>query len=466
MVRRKKNKKVLTLVEGEGRRKTGVIMGVDVHKSVLAYCIGSEASILKEGTVENTKQAIQGLIGTCKRLQVGSVAMESTAQYHFKLLYGMLGAKIPVLVANARQTKDTQGKKTDKLDARRIFLAHRDGRLKPSVISPEEILHLRKAMRQLFKIINDATKIKQRLNQLFHQKEFLVPRKFPNLLKSNWGLQVMQRFIDDDVRSVVETLYPHKERFGQIDALIEGFKQLKSRLGEIERITLRTDMTQLIVLRNLADQLRLVYVTMARQNSSFRDLMRLLLTIPGVGPDTAAIMLAEIVDISYFSRPEKLVKWAGLAPRVYQSGHRKRITGKIHKGGNKYLRRALTLACQNIHAKGNALNSIWSYIKSKYKTPKHDSFWRAICAGARKLLTIIWYMLKRNQEWKWQGAEDTVLEELHLKVKRKIKGFQRMINRYEKTSEMLTRDMSDILDRSLYRGQDPKVLLRVLLSSV
>jgi len=42
-----------------------------------------------------------------------------------------------VLVANPRQTKDTQGKKTDKLDARRIYIAHRDGRLKPSVISPE-----------------------------------------------------------------------------------------------------------------------------------------------------------------------------------------------------------------------------------------------------------------------------------------------------------------------------------------
>jgi len=58
MVRKKKNEKVLTLVEGEGRRKTGVIMGVDVHKNILAYCIGSEANILKEGTVENMKQAI------------------------------------------------------------------------------------------------------------------------------------------------------------------------------------------------------------------------------------------------------------------------------------------------------------------------------------------------------------------------------------------------------------------------
>ena len=33
---RKAQKKVVALVEGEGRRKSGPVMGVDVHKSVLA----------------------------------------------------------------------------------------------------------------------------------------------------------------------------------------------------------------------------------------------------------------------------------------------------------------------------------------------------------------------------------------------------------------------------------------------
>jgi len=75
-------------------------------------------------------------------------------------------------------------------------------------------------------------------------------------------------------------------------------------------------------------------------------------------------------------------------------------------------------------------------------------------------------MIKRNQEWKWRGADVKVLENLRAKIERKIKGFERMINRYEKTNEMLTRDMNEILDQSPYRGQDPKVLLRVLLSSV
>ncbi|NMC04024.1 MAG: IS110 family transposase [Candidatus Lokiarchaeota archaeon] len=50
----------------------------------------------------------------------------------------------------------TQGKKTDKLDAKRIAIAHRDGRLKPSVISPQEIMALRKAMRVHTRLVEDS----------------------------------------------------------------------------------------------------------------------------------------------------------------------------------------------------------------------------------------------------------------------------------------------------------------------
>jgi len=140
--------------------------------------------------------------------------------------------------------------------------------------------------------------------------------------------------------------------------------------------------------------------------------------------------------------------------------------GKIHKGENKYLRRALTLACRNIYAKGNSTNPLWNFIKSKYQKPKHDIFRRAICAAARKLLTIRWYLLKRNQEWHWQVTEESVLHQLERKIQQKIKGFQHMITKYQKTQEMLHQEMNELLDISLYRGQNPQLLLKVLLDSV
>ncbi|MHA1380306.1 MAG: hypothetical protein ACTSRG_18200, partial [Candidatus Helarchaeota archaeon] len=77
--------------------------------------------------------------------------------------------------------------------------------------------------------------------------------------------------------------------------------------------------------------------------------------------------------------------------------------------------------------------------------PKKDSYWRAICAAARKLLVIIWFMLKRNQEWKWKIQGKTELSKLQTKLQRKIRGFERQIEKYQKTSEMLAQDISEIM---------------------
>ena len=52
------------------------------------------------------------------------------------------------------------------------------------------------------------------------------------------------------------------------------------------------------------------------------DEAELLTTIPGVGPYTVLLIHSEIGDIRRFSDPEKLCSYAGLVPRVEQSGHR------------------------------------------------------------------------------------------------------------------------------------------------
>jgi transposase len=466
MVRKKRHKKVIELVEGEGRRKKGVILGVDVHKEVLAYCFGNDTEIISEGTCGNTTKQISKLIQYCKDNLVQSVAMESTAQYHFKLLYALLDAQIPVLVANPRQTKDTQGKKTDKLDGRRIFVAHRDGRLMPSVISPKEVMELRKAMRRLAKITDQQTKIKQRLHQIFHQKELQLPVKTSDVLKTKWGLNVFLHFLDDDIRLLVETYYPKRRISKNVDLLVLGLQTFKSQLDEIEQITFRTDITQLVMFKNLADELRLVYIKLAEINENFKGMMKLLLTVPHVGPDIAARVLAEIVDISYFKKPEKLSKWAGLAPSVKQSGHRKRVTGKIHKGGNKYLRHVMFEACANIFSKGRESHPLKRFMKSKYRDKKKDSYKKAVCAAGRKLLVIIWHLLTRNQEWGCKTQDTSTLLSLQNLAQRKIKGFERMIRKYQKICEMLSQNVNNILEYSSYRGESPKTLLKALLQSV
>jgi len=69
------------------------------------------------------------------------------------------------------------------------------------------------------------------------------------------------------------------------------------------------------------------------------------LTVPKIDPVLAATILAETADISYFPGIKKLVEWGRFVPGIYQSEHRKHITGKIEenlsKQDEKYLEKLL-----------------------------------------------------------------------------------------------------------------------------
>jgi len=192
--------------------------------------------------------------------------------------------------------------------------------------------------------------------------------------------------------------------------------------------------------------------------------MQILLSIPRVGPDTASAILAEIVDISYFETPSKLIKWAGLAPTVYQSDHRKKKTGKIFKAGNKFIRRATVMSAMNIFAQGRDSNPIKKYMRSKYNSK--IAYWLAFCAGARKLLTVIWHLLKTNQYWTHQTNSQDILTQTRKIIAKKIKTLENRIKKFKKVNERLTRESSSIISTMEESYKPPKQLIMALLQSV
>lgn len=78
-----------------------------------------------------------------------------------------------------------------------------------------------------------------------------------------------------------------------------------------------------------------------RQDAQLKHHYDLLVSIPGIGEITAAKLLAEIRDFREFSNARQLTAYAGLNPRLFQSGisvHRK---SRLSKTGNATLRKAL-----------------------------------------------------------------------------------------------------------------------------
>ncbi len=61
---------------------------------------------------------------------------------------------------------------------------------------------------------------------------------------------------------------------------------------------------------------------------------------PGIGPLTAAALLAAVGDASVFANGRALSAWLGLVPRQDGTGGRVRLCG-ITKHGNSYIRRNL-----------------------------------------------------------------------------------------------------------------------------
>lgn len=121
------------------------------------------------------------------------------------------------------------------------------------------------------------------------------------------------------------------------------------------------------------------------------DMFTLLRTIPGVGPITAAVIVAEIGDIKRFPSPKQLTAFAGLDSSIYESGTFKAKQNRITKRGSVYLRTALYQATvcgisEQIHGPRNPVLS--RYYQQKRAEGKGAK--SAIVATSHKLLRMIY----------------------------------------------------------------------------
>ena len=119
-----------------------------------------------------------------------------------------------------------------------------------------------------------------------------------------------------------------------------------------------------------------------------------LMTIPGVGPRTAEIIVACIDDPNRFQNGRQVSAYFGLIPRQYQSGETDR-NGRITKRGNP-LARTILVECSWASLRYNAwAKAIYERISGKQKTRRK----KAAIALARKIVVIAWAMLRDEKDW-------------------------------------------------------------------
>ncbi len=116
-----------------------------------------------------------------------------------------------------------------------------------------------------------------------------------------------------------------------------------------------------------------------------------IMTIPGMGPLEAGMILGEIGDVHRFANPGKLLAFAGLDPTVRQSGKFKASRTRMSKRGSRILRYALVYSAHNI-VKNNC--TFKAYYDSKVSQGRRHYAALGHCAG--KLVRIIFKLLTDN----------------------------------------------------------------------
>lgn len=150
-----------------------------------------------------------------------------------------------------------------------------------------------------------------------------------------------------------------------------------------------------LVTEQLVEQTRLLRELAATER--YREPLRLLQTVPGIGVITGMALLLELGEISRFTRADALAAYAGLTPSQYSSGDRIRM-GRITGMGNRYLRSLLIEAAWVAVRRDSHLRTVYDRLKPRAGGK------RAIVAVARRLLLAARRVLLDQTEYRSRAA--------------------------------------------------------------
>lgn len=120
--------------------------------------------------------------------------------------------------------------------------------------------------------------------------------------------------------------------------------------------------------------------------------MRLLCSIDGVGPKVAATILAEIPQLSTFTRARDVAAFAGLTPALTQSGTSVWRKGRMTKEGSALLRKMLYMAAlQAVKRKTNAFHAAYMAFVNRGKAKMC-----ALGAIMHKIIRVAFGVLKHD----------------------------------------------------------------------
>ena len=147
-------------------------------------------------------------------------------------------------------------------------------------------------------------------------------------------------------------------------------------------------------MRALESQIKTLEKAIEQQ---FEIIPNTLTSIPGIGKVYSAGIIAEIGDIGRFAGQASVAKYAGLVWTQHQSNEFEAEDTRLIKSGNRYLRYYLLEAANSVRRCDSEFRR---YYDLKFKEVNKHQHKRALALTARKLVRLVFRLLKDNRLYK------------------------------------------------------------------
>jgi transposase len=380
--------------------------GIDIAKKRhVVSIIDEKGAILKRGVgISNDRSGFEEMASLLSpyRGQV-EIGLEATGHYWLALYDYLSHQDYPTVVINPLQVKafrkmDIRKRKTDRLDSVAISEFMRFANPPHTQVELPVILQLRELTRFRFRLVQQVGDCKRKilsiLDRVFPEYETLFSDVF--LVSSRRLLQeavTAEEFAEFDLSELERLLAKaSRKHFGR-----EKAEQIHSVASQSVGVSFLTNAIHLEMCC-LLQQIELLDEQTADAETEISSLMNSLTqyitTIPGIGPVTGAMLLAEIGDIQRFPSPEKLVAYAGIDATVFKTGQFEGDQMKMSKRGSHYLRWALWQAATASLLHNEEMKSF--YDKKRAEGKVHNVAIGAVC---HKLLGRIYIIMKEQRPY-------------------------------------------------------------------
>lgn len=381
-------------------------LGIDIAKTNhVASLINNNGDVviraIKFEGFNKLLNTIQSKLGDLSNIEV---AMEATGHYWLSLYSALTDNNFNVSVYNPYQIKSYRGaynnrkQKNDIIDSIIIADYLRVFGSKESKFPEEKLLSLKQLTRFRANIVANVSSLKVQviglLDKVFPEYKKLFCDTFGNTSKQ----LLLNCPTPDDIINISTTKLANllsknsKGRFNK-DTALHIKEVAKSSFG----IKFTTDACSFEI-KQLINQIVFLESQIDAVSKEIKELYNKLdshlLSVPGIGDNLAPIILAEIGDINNFDKTSKLIAFAGTDPSENQSGNKLSSNDKTSKRGSPYLRHAIYTA--SLVAISNE-PELRAYYNKKISEGKHHFV--ALAGISRKLLTIIYYILKEDRDY-------------------------------------------------------------------